>query len=192
MLALDIETMGLDRYRPSHALTMVCLYDGEKSLERSFPFLLCVNCETGAITDQDMFEDMKQEIVGYLDEAENIITYNGIEFDLPFLAEKLDIIDGKLGKWVMKTIDVFHTIKLLMGRMFKLDVMLKVNGLSSKEGSGLQAISWAREGNVQDLDRYCMMDTKLTYELTMLEQVLLPGQNRLAWSIEQGLYYKKK
>jgi hypothetical protein len=172
MLSLDIETTGLDRYNPHHALTMVCACD--HAAEYSFPFLLCVDPHTGAVTDVEKYQSLKEGVVRLLDEAVVICAYNGIEFDIPFLCHKLSLTSAKQAQWATKTVDLLYYTKHLFNKMFKLQTLLMCNGLQHKSANGMQAIVWAKSNQVEPLQEYCLLDTKLTLQLMQLDYIIFP------------------
>ena len=171
MLSVDIETMGLEH---QHPMTMVCLYDPEQKIQKAYPFVACLDSTTFAVTNHDLFHTMCEDLVNMLDAADSICCYNGIEFDLPFIAAKCLVSDQKLAQWILKTVDVFFTVKYTIHRFYKLDRLLACNKFACKSGSGKQAIELAKSGDIQSLKSYCMMDAKLTWDLTQKEQVFLP------------------
>lgn len=191
MLALDIETTGLKANIIQHTLTMVCLYDPDMGLKKSFRFVECICPHTGFIHNQERFAAMRDEIITLLNTAKNIAAYNGVAFDLPFIATKFLVTDDLLGSWIKKTIDVFSCIQLLTDKYFKLQLILQENSLSSKNADGLTAIAWAKSGSQEDiaaLEHYCMQDTVLTHALTCMDTVVLPWRSRnLVWSKENKL-----
>lgn len=56
---------------------------------------------------------------------------------------------------------------------------VQANGYQTKTASGLQAVQWIKEGKWDLVESYCMMDTKLTREISVQSNppVLLP----LSW-----------
>lgn len=174
MLAIDIETMGLAKDDPHCPITMVCLYDGDTSFRKSYPFVECVCPNTGAIQCHATYLKYKNELLRDLNEADSICCYNGVDFDLPFIAAKFKVPMETVAQWILKTHDIFFSVKHTLRKFYKLDTLLKVNGMTSKSAKGSTAVEWAREGKIQELEQYCMQDTVLTWELTNKPRVLLP------------------
>jgi hypothetical protein len=81
--------------------------------------------------------------------------------------------DAAIGTWMRKMVDPLYAAKGLIGTKAcsKLDVILALNGLSSKTGSGLEAVKLAREGRWDELADYCLSDTKLTRELVLCRPI---------------------
>ena len=82
------------------------------------------------------------------------------------MAKSWKIPDHVLGTWVAKLVDVFEASRLSIKTTFKLNDLLAANGLSSKTGSGLEAIRLAEQGQWEELADYCMQDVLLTYAVT--------------------------
>ena len=177
MLCFDIKTTGLDRYKDR--VTCVCVYDPSRGISQSFIF-------DHPPKSQDSLRK-QGEVTLLLDEADQLCAFNGARFDLPFLAKQWGIVKEHLAEWVVKLVDIFEASKLALGMTFSLNLLLATNGLTSKTGSGLEAIRLAEEGKWAALADYCMQDVLLTYEVTSLPTVNLP-KTSLKWSISSGFF----
>ena len=183
ILAFDIETTGLDPSK--NALTMVCVY-AANGYSRSFDFVRAIDPFTNQIVDPEKFTTMREELLTLLDDSDTLCCYNGVEFELPFLAQALLASDEKLGERICKTLDVFFAVRYCIGAMPKLDKMLQWNGLQGKTASGLQAIEWARTGVLDKLEEYCMDDARLTLELHLKNpQIWVDAEKTLFWSRDE-------
>jgi hypothetical protein len=162
MVAFDIETTGLDPLR--HRMTAASLFNG-RGLCKSYVF-----------KGENMEEDrvLAEEFMAHLDEAPKLCAFNGIRFDIPFIAKSLHVPPARVHAWVYKTFDVFETCKLGLGKTFSLARLLSANGLESKTGSGLEAIQLARERRWGELASYCLQDTRLTFLVSSQRAVVLP------------------
>ncbi len=168
-VALDIETTGLRRDRD--AITVVCLY-GHLGPDRQ-PSALTFNLLAGHGWDK------AQALADALDAAPRIACFNGTRFDVPFLQEGLGFAPERVRAWVLKMFDVFDIASAALGATFRLDVVLALNGMETKSGSGLQAIEWAKNpADWPKLEAYCMDDTRLTFELSQLPRIRLPPPQR--------------
>lgn len=157
ILAFDIETTGL---READAVTCVCAYDPDRGVRyrESTP--------TGARSER---------FLALLDEAPLICAFNGVRFDVPFLAKRWRIEAQRVESWVRKLVDPYEACKLALHRTFSLDRLLHANGLESKTGCGAEAVRMAREGRWRELEDYCMQDTVLTHQILKMSQVVIPG-----------------
>ena len=175
MLTFDIETTGLNGYKDS--VTCICFHDSETEQQTSLVF----NQEPHS---EDSLQKQKQAKM-LLDTASVLCAFNGAKFDIPFLAKSWKIEDEVVGKWRAKLVDIFEASRLGMQITFSLNQLLATNGLSSKSGSGLDAIRLAQEGKWDALSDYCMQDVLLTHKVTTLPIVLLP-KTMVKWSLQGG------
>ena len=159
-LAVDIETLGLLFQKPLPSITCVCLYDGAEEHALLFYGV-----------PKAVFEANKETLLRLLDDAECIVGFNAILFDLEYIRRFFKLSKLHLAIWVQKTVDPFHFMKQELLMTCKLQGLLAMNGLPCKSGSGLQAIIWAKQGSTQELLEYCMLDAKLTYDLCALDPI---------------------
>lgn len=157
ILAFDIETTGLG---DDATVTCVSAWDPERGVN------FCEACPDGSRI---------QAFVDLLDSAPLLCAFNGVRFDIPFLAKRWGLNDKQIGEWVLKMIDPFEACKLALGRTFSLDRALKANGIACKTGSGLEAVRLARESLWAELKAYCMADTKKTHELICKQEMIVPN-----------------
>ena len=150
-VGFDIETSGLG---PDDIITVACAWSREHQ----------AHCFHG--------EDWT-EVVGMLDAARYIYTFNGVEFDLPRFAKHCGLTH-RLKDWILKTVDPLYLMKhtLGYGACAKLNDVLTENGFEPKSGSGLQAIQFWNDGNRDALVAYCMDDCRLSYLLCVKDEIL--------------------
>lgn len=157
VLAFDIETTGLSA---GDSVTCVCAFDPDRGIS----FGRCTP-DGGAC----------EEFLALLDDAPLLCAFNGVRFDVPFLAKRWGVSAERAGSWVRKLVDPFEACRLALRQTFSLDRLLEANGLAGKTGSGLEAVCMAREGRWDELEAYCMADTVKTHQVVKLPRVLLPG-----------------
>jgi hypothetical protein len=157
MLAFDIETEGLDS--SVHGITCACAFDPDAGIERAFLFAR---------------GDSPEEFMALLDAAPRLCTFNGVHFDIPFIARRWGVDIGRVARWMLKLVDVYEASRLCAGRGFSLNALLMINGLQGKTGTGLEAVAMAREGRWDELASYCMHDTKMTHEVSRRPSIRLP------------------
>lgn len=158
IMAFDIETTGLDS--ETCDVTCACAYDPDGQIERSFVFAR---------------GDDPEDFMKLLDEAPLLCAFNGVRFDIPFLAKKWAAPNERVGKWIRKLVDPFEACKLALGRTFSLDKLLSANGLQGKTGSGMAAVIMAKEERWDELAEYCMHDTKMTHAAVKLPKLTIPA-----------------
>jgi len=146
-VALDIETTGLE---VDAAVTCVCIVGKERSW-----------AWTASRTSN------RDEIVSVLDDAQLIIAFNGAWFDIPVLQRWLGLGNDVVGRWMAKLVDPHYAARGLMGTRAcaRLAVILEMNGMESKSGSGAEAAQMARDGRWDELEAYCSQDARVTLGL---------------------------
>ena len=165
LLAFDIETTGLRA--GVDAVTCACAYDPCNGIEATFLFKPEAEAGAEALANREGF-------MGLLDAAPRLCAFNGVRFDVAFLAKCWGVADGRVGGWVRKLVDPFEASKLVLGRTFSLGRLLGCNGLQGKTGSGLEAVAMARDGRWEELGEYCMHDTRMTHAAASLGTMALP------------------
>jgi hypothetical protein len=137
---------------------------------------------------RDVAEDGSNPVVSLLelfDGAEAIVGYNCLSFDFPLIRRfyrPTEAHTNPVQRYVdhrSKTVDLMHRFKDATGSYFKLDEVLKRNGLRSKSSNGLEAISMWQRGDRDSLQSYCETDVTLTAQLSLLESVALHDNVRI-------------
>jgi hypothetical protein len=172
-LSWDIESSGISKH--TSLVTVISLYDPEAGISRVLRFVdLNENCD---LVYCDNYKDTVAELVDYLDKADFLIGFNTMNFDLPFIQIQFKIPNEKVQAWVLKTRDVLEICRRSFGVTFPLNAALALNnvGDGAKTGSGLEAVEQANKGLWKELEAYCLDDSRLTYELTMLPTILCPA-----------------
>lgn len=100
----------------------------------------------------------------------NIITFNGKEFDIPFLLTRYTLTrhpcDDLYLRFANHTdIDLHEELRKLTGKRISLDTTAKLMGCDTKSGKGEDAIKLWKEGKYQELMDYCMQDVEVTWQV---------------------------
>ncbi len=115
--------------------------------------------------DTNRFESFTEEefdkMWPFFQKAELLVTFNGMYFDIPLL-NKYYIKAGLGDLTKIKHLDIFKEIKQTNGRWLKLDKIAQGTFGISKIGSGLDAIIWWRNGEIEKIRKYCIEDVKIT------------------------------
>lgn len=159
-LTLDIETMGLLHHLPLPPITCACLYNGTQRYQ-----LVFFNIPE---------EEYKQNVItllNLLDTADRLAGFNAVKFDLPYIAQQMQVTKQRLSGWIAKCIDPYIGMFTVLKQTCKLQRLLDLNNLGSKTGTGSDAIGLAKAGKMKELLDYCMMDVLLTHELCCLEKI---------------------
>ena len=159
-LTLDIETMGLLHHLPLPPITCVCLYDGNTKYQLVFYNI-----------SEEEYNQNTALLLQLLDTAERLAGFNAIKFDLPYIAQQLQVTKQRLLGWISKCIDPYMGMVTVLKQTCKLQRLLDLNNLGSKTGTGGDAIGLAKAGKMKELLDYCMMDVLLTHQLCCLETI---------------------
>ena len=106
------------------------------------------------------------------DEAELICSFNGLGFDHPVLYKHCTRTRSEAH--LLKAHDVFSRLKENTTVWFKLDNLLKANGLETKTANGLEAIKMWNQGRRDELEAYCSQDVRAFARLLVLPELKLP------------------
>ena len=95
-----------------------------------------------------------------LEKTDLIIGYNSDHFDIPLLDR---YYPGDLTR--IPSLDLMVEIKESWGRRPRLDAVAQGTLGVGKSGSGLDAIVWWKNGEVEKIEKYCQQDVKVTKEI---------------------------
>lgn len=100
------------------------------------------------------------ELGDLLRRAERVIGFNIKRFDLPVLEPYLKRrLNG------LPVLDILEHVEQRLGHRLSLDHLLQATLGQAKTGSGLDAISQFRNGEMDRLKSYCLSDVRLTKDL---------------------------
>jgi len=165
VIYLDIETRGLDRH--SDDITVIAVVSEDTATPKCAPVEHMFNI---CLMDP---RESKAAVCRLLDECDRIVAYNGIGFDIPFMAQWAYAAEGHAvvalaeRAWNAKTLDFFQLAETLLGAKVGMQKMCTDNGLAvSKSATGKQAVLWADQEEWEKLENYCMQDVKVLKTLT--------------------------
>lgn len=161
---LDIETMGLNRYENVITVISVVVEDtATQKILKEHTYNICLAVENGTEND------LKRSLYSLLQGCDSIVAYNGILFDMPFIAHWLSPVLAveMAASWEPKILDFYKVAEAQLNCRVGMQKMCSDNGIEmSKSGTGLQAIQWARDREWEKLETYCMQDVKVMLALT--------------------------
>ena len=141
-IVLDIETIGDIHEFDKLEVTVVSIYEYEIDKYTSFE-----KHELG-------------QLWSILEKAERIIGFNSEHFDMPILNK---YYAGDLMS--IPHLDILKIVKETSGRRYKLNDLAKATLQIEKSADGFQAITWFKEGKIDEIEKYCEQDVKVTKEL---------------------------
>ena len=153
-IVFDIESTGLNK---TDKVTVICTEEFETGKKRVYNF-----CKATSNADRQLLIDT---LTSEFDAATSLCAYNGIRFDLPFMQNDLRIPAKKITEWVLKTSDILEQLRLRESTVCKLDHLCEINNLATKSSDGCAAVRMAREGQWEELEKYCANDVHILCEL---------------------------
>lgn len=145
---LDVETLRL-----SHEV------EGGWSNIRSFGLALAVTWDQPH-SFRVWFERDAAALLNELAVFARVVTFNGDRFDLEVLSAY-----GATQSVRKKSFDVLADLHRKLGFRVKLDDLAHSTLGSKKSGSGLDAVQWWRDGNVEKVRKYCEMDVQFLRDI---------------------------
>jgi DEAD/DEAH box helicase domain-containing protein len=114
--------------------------------------------------DQDQFKIFTEwetpEVGNLLLKAGLIVGFNIKRFDFPVLEPYL-----KRSLKQLPVLDILEVVERHLGHRLSLDHIAQATLGESKTGSGLDAIHYFRNGEIEKLKSYCLSDVRLTRDL---------------------------
>ena len=146
IITFDIETIGNfgsgARALDNLEMTICCIHDSETDSYDSF-----------------LKEDLPR-LWKILEHTDALVGYNSDHFDIPILNK---YYPGDLTK--IRSIDLLKEISNVLGRRVRLDAVAEGTLGAKKNGSGMQAMQWWKEGNIKKLREYCLKDVEITKKI---------------------------
>jgi len=172
------------RYTSLYPLTAKCIAIGMFDIEKQKCFVYYENSKIEEWKSEDdkiqykglPEREMLQSFWKIIDQVDQVVTFNGRNFDLPFLMIRSAMLKVKPTKNLIKgRYDTKVHIDLLeqftfygLTRKFNLDFYCQAFGIESpktKEISGMEVKNLYEAGRVKDIAAYCSHDVFATYQL---------------------------
>lgn len=122
------------------------------------------------------FENQFVEFNQFLKNTKLIIGFSINRFDMPVLEKYCDFNIQNI-----PCLDLLEEIEIEFGNRISLNILAQTNLGIGKTAHGLEAIKFYKEGRLEDLEKYCLQDVRLTKELYELIEkqgyLLLPKKN---------------
>jgi|TARA_R100000482_G_C5113617_1_gene141863 DEAD/DEAH box helicase domain-containing protein len=110
---------------------------------------------------------LKYDLDDHFEKGGKLLGHNIVAFDLPALRDSMDIycVRKYLEEKDTRCIDTSRMMTELVGKRVQLDNLAKSNLDAAKSADGLAAVEWWGEGRYEDVAKYCLLDSQLTYNL---------------------------
>ncbi len=127
------------------------------------PSFVGVCVREGSEGDGEMIEIWEQDfskLWRIFESADLIVGFNSINFDMEVLRS---LYPGNVDDF--PHLDLMVRFKEATGHRIGLDSLAKETLGKGKTGHGLDAIKYYKEGRLQELSKYCLMDVEITRDL---------------------------
>jgi DEAD/DEAH box helicase domain-containing protein len=143
-ITLDIETVSaVSRFDVSAMeLALIGVHDSETDTYTSY-------------TQEEL-----PQLWPLIERADVLIGYNSDHFDIPLLNK---YYPGDLT--LLHSVDLLVEIKNSLGKRIKLDSVATATLGVKKSGTGLDAVTWWKEGKIEKVRAYCLDDVKITKDI---------------------------
>ena len=183
MLSFDIETEGLHA-RQGHKITVICTECFHTREKRAYEFAKHAH-------DADKLAQLREDVITAFDAAPSLCAFNGIKFDLPFMAIALKLPYDTVKRWKSKTSDILESCREVYMHTFSLNLLCEKNEIPIKISTGLAAIKMAADGEYDNLREYCEADVTILNNLYAKRYILNPRNNAVMdlakWTFD-GMY----
>lgn len=95
-----------------------------------------------------------------LEHTDRLIGFNSKHFDIPVMN---NYYTGDLS--ILPHLDIMEEVVKALGHRLKLDSIAEATLGYGKSGTGLQAVEYWKQGQLQELKDYCLQDVKVTKEV---------------------------
>lgn len=96
----------------------------------------------------------------YMEKTDMLVGFNSVHFDLPLLNK---YYPGDLA--LIPHLDILVEVHAALGRRVRLQSLAEATLKAKKGGSGLESITWWRNGEVEKVRKYCIKDVEITKRL---------------------------
>ena len=104
--------------------------------------------------------DELHKLWSQLEHCERMIGFNSKHFDIPVMN---NYYPGDLMQ--IPQLDILEVVEQSLGHRIKLDAIAEATLGYGKSGTGLQAVEYWRQGQIEELKEYCLQDVKVTKEV---------------------------
>lgn len=129
-------------------ISMVCVYSYAKDKYFSFN------------------ENELDEAAKLFDSGSLLVGFSSNRYDIPVLDAHFGRLPGeKVNLWDKNRLDILEEIEMAFGQRISLDKLSRANFGAGKEKKGYEAITMYKNGEMEELKKYCLQDVRLTKDL---------------------------
>jgi DEAD/DEAH box helicase domain-containing protein len=116
--------------------------------------------DSGTDSYDSFLQDDFPRLWSLLEQIDMIIGFNSEHFDLPLLNK---YYPGDLAK--IPHLDLLTKVQEVLGHRLRLQSLAEGTLKAKKGGSGLESITWWKNGEVEKVRKYCLKDVELTKKI---------------------------
>lgn len=129
-------------------VSMVCVYSYSKDKYFSFN------------------ENELADAAALFDSGSILVGFSMNRYDIPVLEAHFGRLPGvSANLWNKERIDLLEEIEMALGQRISLDKLSRANLGVGKERKGYEAITLYKNGEMEELEKYCLQDVRLTKDL---------------------------
>ncbi|MDP3948700.1 MAG: ribonuclease H-like domain-containing protein [bacterium] len=129
-------------------ISMVCVYSYSKNKYFSFN------------------ENQLAEAAALFDSGSLLVGFSSNRYDIPVLEAHFGRLPGvSVNLWSKERFDLLEEIEMALGQRISLDKLSRANLGVGKERKGHEAITLYKNGEMEELEKYCLQDVRLTKDL---------------------------
>ena len=100
------------------------------------------------------------------DSGSLLVGFSSNRYDIPVLEAHFGRLPGvNVDLWGKERFDLLEEIELALGQRISLDKLSRANLGVGKERKGHEAITMYKNGEMEELEKYCLQDVRLTKDL---------------------------
>ena len=129
-------------------ISMICVYSYSKNKYFSFN------------------EHQLAEAAALFDSGSVLVGFSSNRYDIPVLEAHFGRLPGvSVNLWGKERFDLLEEIEMVLGQRISLDKLSRANLGVGKERKGHEAIALYKNGEMEELEKYCLQDVRLTKDL---------------------------
>ena len=129
-------------------ISMICVYSYSKNKYFSFN------------------EHQLAEAAALFDSGSVLVGFSSNRYDIPVLEAHFGRLPGvSVNLWGKERFDLLEEIEMALGQRISLDKLSRANLGVGKERKGHEAITLYKNGEMEELEKYCLQDVRLTKDL---------------------------
>ena len=106
------------------------------------------------------------EAAKLFDSGSLLVGFSSNRYDIPVLDVHFGKLPGeKVNLWDKNRLDILEEIEMAFGQRISLDKLSRANLGVGKEKKGYEAITMYKNGEIEELRKYCLQDVRLTKDL---------------------------